>query len=56
MRMSSPRTGLDIGARFFMQHLPENLEEGEIVDLGCGNGVIGLTLLIKPAGESGVCR
>ena len=40
------RTGLDIGARFFMQHLPDNLE-GEIVDLGCGNGVIGLTLLEK---------
>lgn len=40
------RNGLDIGARFFMQHLPENLE-GEIVDLGCGNGVIGLTLLEK---------
>ncbi|WP_414164948.1 23S rRNA (guanine(1835)-N(2))-methyltransferase RlmG [Superficieibacter sp. BNK-5] len=40
------RTGLDIGARFFMQHLPDNLE-GEIVDLGCGNGVIGLTLLDK---------
>ncbi|ELN9577963.1 MULTISPECIES: 23S rRNA (guanine(1835)-N(2))-methyltransferase RlmG [Enterobacter] len=40
------RTGLDIGARFFMEHLPENLE-GEIVDLGCGNGVIGLTLLAK---------
>lgn len=40
------RTGLDIGARFFMQHLPENLE-GEIVDLGCGNGVIGLSLLAK---------
>ncbi len=40
------RTGLDIGARFFMQHLPENLD-GEIVDLGCGNGVIGLTLLDK---------
>lgn len=38
------RTGLDIGARFFMEHLPENLE-GEIVDLGCGNGVIGLALL-----------
>jgi 23S rRNA (guanine1835-N2)-methyltransferase len=29
-----------------MEHLPENLE-GEIVDLGCGNGVIGLTLLAK---------
>ncbi|EDD1171865.1 23S rRNA (guanine(1835)-N(2))-methyltransferase RlmG [Salmonella enterica subsp. enterica] len=40
------RTGLDIGARFFMQHLPENLDR-EIVDLGCGNGVIGLSLLAK---------
>lgn len=40
------RTRLDIGARFFMQHLPENLD-GEIVDLGCGNGVIGLSLLAK---------
>lgn len=38
------RTGLDIGARFFMEHLPKDLE-GEIVDLGCGNGVVGLTLL-----------
>ena len=38
------RTGLDIGARFFMEHLPRDLE-GEIVDLGCGNGVIGMTLL-----------
>lgn len=40
------RTGLDIGARFFLEHLPSDLE-GEIVDLGCGNGVIGLTLLEK---------
>lgn len=38
------RNGLDIGARFFIEHLPSNLE-GEIVDLGCGNGVVGLTLL-----------
>ncbi|QWT39347.1 23S rRNA (guanine(1835)-N(2))-methyltransferase RlmG [Dickeya dadantii] len=38
------RSGLDIGARFFMQHLPQQLE-GKIVDLGCGNGVIGLTAL-----------
>lgn len=38
------RSGLDIGARFFLQHLPQNIE-GEMVDLGCGNGVIGLTLL-----------
>lgn len=38
------RTGLDIGARLFMQHLPKEIE-GTIVDLGCGNGVIGLTAL-----------
>ena len=38
------RGGLDIGARFFMQYLPEDID-GEIVDLGCGNGVIGLTAL-----------
>ncbi|WP_455812274.1 23S rRNA (guanine(1835)-N(2))-methyltransferase RlmG [Pseudomonas graminis] len=38
------RGGLDIGARFFLQHLPSDLE-GEIVDLGCGNGVIGLMAL-----------
>lgn len=40
------RTGLDIGARFFMQQLPENMD-GEIVDLGCGNGVVGMTLLAQ---------
>ncbi len=40
------RTGLDIGARFFLQYLPENVD-GEMVDLGCGNGVIGLTLLAQ---------
>ena len=40
------RTGLDIGACFFMAHLPENVE-GEMADLGCGNGVIGLTLLAQ---------
>ncbi|PLR36265.1 23S rRNA (guanine(1835)-N(2))-methyltransferase RlmG [Chimaeribacter californicus] len=38
------RGGLDIGARLFMQHLPENLE-GRIADLGCGNGIIGLIAL-----------
>ncbi len=38
------RTSLDIGARLFMQHLPHNIE-GEIMDLGCGNGVIGLMAL-----------
>jgi 23S rRNA (guanine1835-N2)-methyltransferase len=38
------RGSLDIGARFFMDHLPTGLT-GIIADLGCGNGVIGLTAL-----------
>ncbi|WJV63123.1 23S rRNA (guanine(1835)-N(2))-methyltransferase RlmG [Pectobacteriaceae bacterium CE70] len=38
------RNNLDIGARFFMQHLPQQVE-GKMVDLGCGNGVIGLGAL-----------
>lgn len=38
------RSSLDIGARFFMANLPENTL-GEMVDLGCGNGVVGLTAL-----------
>jgi len=40
------RSGLDIGARLFLKHLPQNVE-GEMADLGCGNGVIGLTLLAQ---------
>lgn len=36
------RDGLDIGTRFFLQHLPGNLDGKEVVDLGCGNGVVGL--------------
>lgn len=38
------RTSLDIGARLFIEHIPDDLD-GEVVDLGCGNGVLGLTLL-----------
>ncbi|MCG8708756.1 23S rRNA (guanine(1835)-N(2))-methyltransferase RlmG [Brenneria sp. 4F2] len=38
------RSGLDIGARFFMQHVPQDID-GKVVDLGCGNGVIGLAAL-----------
>ncbi|HEJ8099598.1 TPA: 23S rRNA (guanine(1835)-N(2))-methyltransferase RlmG [Serratia marcescens] len=40
------RGSLDIGARLFMEHLPRALN-GHIVDLGCGNGVIGLTALAQ---------
>jgi len=44
------RSGLDIGARFLMAHLPEGIE-GEMVDLGCGNGVIGMQLLAQNPGR-----
>ncbi|WP_026376321.1 methyltransferase [Aestuariibacter salexigens] len=38
------RQQLDIGARLFMQHLP-NAQDKHVIDLGCGNGVIGLQVL-----------
>ncbi|WP_462165167.1 methyltransferase [Pseudoalteromonas xiamenensis] len=41
------RDSLDIGARFFMNYLPQGKKSLRIVDLGCGNGVIGLTVLSK---------
>ncbi|CDG14112.1 23S rRNA (guanine(1835)-N(2))-methyltransferase RlmG [Serratia bockelmannii] len=40
------RGSLDIGARLFLDHLPRGLN-GHIVDLGCGNGVIGLAALAQ---------
>ena len=36
------RASLDIGTRLFLQHLPSNFANKDIVDLGCGNGVVGL--------------
>jgi len=33
---------LDIGTRFFLEHLPKDLGAKHIVDLGCGNGLLGL--------------
>ncbi len=38
------RDKLDIGARFFLQHLPVNRQARSIIDLGCGNGVLGLLM------------
>jgi 23S rRNA (guanine1835-N2)-methyltransferase len=35
------REKLDQGTRFFIEHLPQN-EKGVLVDLGCGNGVVGI--------------
>lgn len=45
------RDSLDIGTRFLLQHLPNNLDAKNIVDLGCGNGVVGL-MLAKLYGEA----
>lgn len=41
------RESLDIGARFFMAHLPKLKSDQSVIDLGCGNGVIGLSLLAQ---------
>lgn len=35
------RDKLDIGTRFFLDHLPQDVK-GKILDLGCANGVIGI--------------
>ncbi|MEU0373756.1 methyltransferase [Streptomyces sp. NPDC006283] len=32
---------LDIGTRFFLRHLPQHQGPERVVDLGCGNGVVG---------------
>jgi 16S rRNA (guanine1207-N2)-methyltransferase/23S rRNA (guanine1835-N2)-methyltransferase len=45
------RQQLDIGARFFLQHLP-SCDNLDVIDLGCGNGVIGLNLLSKNQPQS----
>jgi 16S rRNA (guanine1207-N2)-methyltransferase/23S rRNA (guanine1835-N2)-methyltransferase len=39
------REKLDLGARFLLQHLPVDITGQRVIDLGCGNGVLGLTLL-----------
>ena len=36
------REKLDIGTRFFLEHLPKSENFRDIVDLGCGNGIVGL--------------
>lgn len=39
------RDKLDIGARYFIENLPKVKANNQVIDLGCGNGVIGLTIL-----------
>lgn len=40
------RTSLDIGARFMLDNLPIHSAR-KVIDLGCGNGVLGLALLAR---------
>jgi 16S rRNA (guanine1207-N2)-methyltransferase len=43
---------LDIGTRFFLGHLPETRGARRVVDLGCGNGVVGTAVaLANPQAE-----
>ncbi|MEY9989263.1 23S rRNA (guanine1835-N2)-methyltransferase [Streptomyces sp. V4I8] len=43
---------LDIGTRFFLGHLPGSRGAQRVVDLGCGNGVVGTAMaLANPAAE-----
>ncbi|MEU5090542.1 methyltransferase [Streptomyces sp. NPDC021356] len=43
---------LDIGTRFFLEHLPDGRGARRVVDLGCGNGVVGTAMaLAHPEAE-----
>ncbi|GHE87072.1 methyltransferase [Thalassotalea profundi] len=41
------REKLDIGARHFIQNLGDVNKYKEIIDLGCGNGIVGLSILAQ---------
>ncbi|MBU6959446.1 class I SAM-dependent methyltransferase [Pseudomonas sp. CVAP len=41
------REGLDIGTRAFLPHLPKNLGNARVADLGCGNGVLAIASALQ---------
>ncbi|MBM7439485.1 methyltransferase [Streptomyces sp. HB132] len=43
---------LDIGTRFFLKHLPERTGPDRVVDLGCGNGVVGTAAALANPGAA----
>lgn len=38
------RDQLDVGTRFLLEHLPTVAADSDVVDLGCGNGAVGIEL------------
>jgi len=44
------REKLDIGTRVLLDYLPEISENAKVIDLGCGNGVLGATLAKRHPG------
>ncbi|WP_405852646.1 methyltransferase [Streptomyces sp. NBC_00090] len=43
---------LDVGTRFLLAHLPQDIGRVKVADLGCGNGVVGLAVaLAEPEAE-----
>ncbi|MCX4703025.1 methyltransferase [Streptomyces sp. NBC_01373] len=41
---------LDIGTRFLLEHLPDSRAGRRVVDLGCGNGVVGTAMALADPG------
>jgi 16S rRNA (guanine1207-N2)-methyltransferase len=41
------REGLDVGTRAFLPHLPKNLGNARVADLGCGNGVLAIASALQ---------
>ncbi|MEV8530450.1 methyltransferase [Streptomyces sp. NPDC051211] len=37
---------LDVGTRFFLQNIPTNTDGARVLDLGCGNGVVGTAVAV----------
>jgi 16S rRNA (guanine1207-N2)-methyltransferase len=48
------RDSLDIGTRFLLQHLPNNPAYVDFIDLGCGNGLVGLSIA-RQLPEAKIC-
>ena len=46
------KSSLDIGTRLLLQSLPKYNEVKSIIDLGCGNGIVGLNLALQYPGAA----